>query len=153
VQHREASDRYGNRDGQSPRPCRVALPRVVRALREIAVIAPFEAQVTAHYSALRRICGSDMPRVGTIHAIQGDASEVVVLDLTDAAGLELSHYFRSCHQYEDEGARLLTVALSRARCHVVLVADYRFMLKVSSPGPIAHRIVHQFWRSARPRDR
>lgn len=88
--------------------------------QEIAVIAPFRAQVRAIRSALQRRLGSagDSVLVDTTERIQGQEREVVLISL--AAGdpdtlQERAQFFYS--------TRRLNVALSRARTKVVLVAS------------------------------
>ena len=88
------------------------------AADEIAVIAPFRAQVRAIRSALqRRGVDDDALVVDTVERIQGQEREVVLISLAvgDPATLDArSTFFFSGNR--------LNVALSRARSKVVLIA-------------------------------
>ena len=88
--------------------------------QDIAIIAPFRAQVRQIRSALQRraLPAHEDLVVDTVERIQGQEREVVVLSLTvgDPDSLELrSAFFFSTNR--------LTVALSRARTKAVLVAS------------------------------
>jgi DNA replication ATP-dependent helicase Dna2 len=89
------------------------------APKDIAVIAPFRAQVRAIRSALQHLdLALDDLVVDTVERIQGQEREVVVISLAsgdpEAVGGR-HHFFLSTHR--------LNVALSRARSKVVLIAS------------------------------
>ncbi|MBM4061414.1 MAG: hypothetical protein FJ265_10035 [Planctomycetes bacterium] len=87
---------------------------------EIAVIAPFRAQVRLLRSAIqhRNLPGSDALVVDTVERIQGQEREVVVVSLTAGD----PHEVRSRGAFHLSANRL-NVALSRARTKAVLVAS------------------------------
>src|SRR5690606_13801996 len=80
---------------------------------------------------LRQRLGRAAPSVRTIHRAQGREADVVILDLTDASNRSVSRFF-TANDYRDESARLLTVAVTRARKHLVVLGDMQHMQ--SSPG-------------------
>ncbi len=86
----------------------------------VAVISPFRAQVSALKRRLgKRYAGQDV-KITTVHKAQGSEAEIVILDLTDAPGLPVSGFLGSkCRRAE--GARLLNVAMSRARQQLYIV--------------------------------
>lgn len=88
------------------------LPRSTTLL----VTSPFKAQTALLAQAIRHFSAS------TVHSAQGGEADLVVLDLTDAPGVEVSG-FLSAEGIAEEGARLLNVAVSRARYAVFVVAD------------------------------
>lgn len=88
------------------------------ARKSIAVLSPFVAQTAWLRSRLQ---GRDLS-VSSVHAFQGSEADIVLLDLTDAEGTEVSRFLRADAVNED-GGRLLTVALSRAREALIVVAD------------------------------
>ena len=87
---------------------------------DIAVIAPFRAQVRLMRSAIqhKELPDADELTIDTVERIQGQEREVVVLSLTagDASGTQRrGAFFLSLHR--------LNVALSRARTKAVVVAS------------------------------
>ena len=90
------------------------------AAAEIAVLAPFRAQVRMIRSALQRKAVSDEPAivVDTVERMQGQEREVVVISL--AVGDPDSLSGRSAFFFS---TNRLNVAMSRARSKVILVAS------------------------------
>ena len=90
------------------------------APEEIAVIAPFRAQVRLMQSAIdkRQLLGAGRLTVETVERIQGQEREVVVLSL--AAGDPAESKRRGAFHLS---LNRLNVALSRARSKVVLVGS------------------------------
>ena len=86
----------------------------------VLVTSPFKAQTSRLARAINRRSAS------TVHAAQGGEADLVVLDLTDAPGAEVSR-FLSGNGIEDDGGRLLNVAVSRARHAVIVVADFGYL--------------------------
>jgi hypothetical protein len=117
---------------------------------EVAVLAPFRCQVAAHVAALRTLPLEHGPRVGTVHVTQGDAVDIVVLDLVDTRSSGPSRFLRLSDSYDQEGARMLTVALSRARFHIVLVGDITGIRDDRRYGRLTRQLVNTFTREGRP---
>ena len=88
---------------------------------EVAVIAPFRAQVRQLRSAIqqRGLRGSEAITVETVERIQGQEREVVIVSLT--AGDPDATSTRSAFHLS---VNRLNVALSRARTKAVLVASW-----------------------------
>ncbi len=91
-------------------------------LRNVLVLTPFVGQAHLLQSTLRRRLGRTAPAVRTIHRSQGREADVVVLDLTDAPNHSVSRFF-TANDYRDESARLLTVAVTRARKHLIVLGE------------------------------
>lgn len=106
-----------------------------RALSELLIITPFVAQARLYHSRLREQYGRYAPRVRTAHRIQGREADIVVLDLVDARGSGVSR-FLTASTYRTEGGRLLTVAASRAREHIVVIADFEHLLHRRKGGGV-----------------
>jgi hypothetical protein len=86
-----------------------------------ALIAPFAAQARL----LQALVGDDVGRgiASTVHRFQGDERDVVLFDAVDAArgGMKLHPWFGEPE--DSDGARLVNVAMSRARERLIIVAD------------------------------
>jgi superfamily I DNA and/or RNA helicase len=66
-----------------------------------------------------------------------------VLDLTDSLGARLGRFLQAVRIAED-GARLLNVAVSRARHHVVLVGNFEYLRAKARAETIVFRLINDF---------
>lgn len=93
----------------------------------IAIIAPYRAQVRLLRRWIRQEARSENPaykriEAGTVHQFQGSDADLVVFDMVDGEGrTNLGALLR-----DDTGLRLVTVAITRARGKVVIIADRRW---------------------------
>lgn len=76
---------------------------------DIVVLTPFRAQVALLRSMLRR--NHPAVNISTVHRAQGSERTLVIFDPVDAAG----NFFGGA-----EGDRLVNVAISRAKAHVII---------------------------------
>jgi superfamily I DNA and/or RNA helicase len=105
--------------------CSETVPGVHNTPR-IAVLTPYCGQADVLHQVVRRRRLTRSVRASTVHGAQGDEWDAVILDLSDAAGCALSPFLRA-RRFEDVGARLLNVAISRARHRLYVVADVAFL--------------------------
>jgi hypothetical protein len=110
------------------------------ALHDVLVIAPFVAQTQLLAESLRDRFGRCAPRVRTIHRAQGCEADIVLLDLTDASNAPVSRFF-SGRDFASESARLLTVAVTRARRHLIVIGDMPHMLRSRDVGIVVRRML------------
>lgn len=110
-----------------------------RELSRLLIITPFVAQARLYHDRLRAKYGRYSPRVRTTHGIQGREADIVLLDLVDARGSGVSRFLKA-GTYSTEGGRLLTVAASRAREHLIVIADVEHLLHNQQGG----RVVQEF---------
>jgi superfamily I DNA and/or RNA helicase len=92
----------------------------------IAVLTPYCGQEDLLHQLVRHRRMGRFVHVSTVHGAQGDEWDAVILDLSDASGARLSPFLRA-RRFEDVGARLLNVAISRARHRLYVVADVPFL--------------------------
>lgn len=93
----------------------------------MAVIAPFNAQVTAMRRSLNYRFGREVTGVvDTIHRFQGSERNLVVFDTVAGAGAKPGYFYEGTG-LGSTACRLLNVALSRARDHLVVVADVDYL--------------------------
>lgn len=92
--------------------------------REIAVIAPYRAQVRAVRDRLRerapKLLSTGRVEVFTVHRFQGRDKELVFFDTTEGPG-SLCRFLDENHN--PDAPNLVNVALSRARRRLVVVAN------------------------------
>jgi len=90
---------------------------------EIGVISPFAAQTRL----LRSLMPKESQRfVATVHRFQGNEKAFMIVDLTEAKGTRPSK-FLCAKSIEEDGARLLNVAFSRAKERIILMADFDYL--------------------------
>jgi len=87
----------------------------------VGIIAPYRPQVSLIRDLLDEYRLKSIS-VGTVHRFQGSERSTIILDLTDSPPHRLGTFLRPI-SLRDTGARLLNVALSRARQHLFVVAN------------------------------
>lgn len=92
----------------------------------LGIIAPYRAQATLIRTLLEESSGASAVSVGTVHKFQGSEREAIILDLTESAPHSLGSFLNPS-SLRDTGARLLNVALSRARRHLLVVVNLRHL--------------------------
>lgn len=106
---------------------------------EVGVIAPYRPQV----DLIRELFveeGIEGASVGTVHRFQGDERPVIVLDLTEAAPHRLGHFLGGS-SLRDPGARLLNVALSRAKSRLFIVANMAHLRSQLNESHVLYGII------------
>lgn len=94
-----------------------------------AVLTPYRAQRHLIQRELSRGPAThDRIHVGTIHSYQGTSAAFVIVDLADGPGLPPSRLLRGTRP-TDPGPRLLTVALSRAEYHLIVVGNLSWLAR------------------------
>jgi hypothetical protein len=102
--------------------------------RTLAVIAPYRDQVRLLESQLRERFGeSYQGLVDTVHRFQGSQRPVVIVETVTGASSQLGIFFEG-NGLQSSTCRLLNVALSRARDHLVVVANLRHLRAKLSPA-------------------
>jgi hypothetical protein len=87
-----------------------------------------------------RLNGRGTQFAATVYRFQGNEKETILIDLTDSPGARPSRFMRAV-DLDKDGARLLNVALSRARHHVVLVANFDYLRQKLGQGGVVRRIL------------
>ncbi|HEY9471868.1 MAG TPA: AAA domain-containing protein [Propionibacteriaceae bacterium] len=110
----------------------------------LGVITPYAAQAHLIQTLLQDSLGERAAGVAaTVHRFQGNEKLAMILDLTDSSGAALGQFLRATHNTED-GARLMNVAASRARHHVVVVANFDYLRAKTSCTSIVRRFIDHF---------
>jgi ribosomal protein L37AE/L43A len=112
--------------------------------RNAGAISPYSAQTRLLKKLLDGHKGTPVNAVAsTVHSFQGNEKNVILIDITDSLGSRPSKFIQSTHRDED-GARLLNVALSRARSHIVLTANFEYLAQTLAPSTILRQILAMF---------
>lgn len=117
----------------------------------LGVITPYAAQTALTQALLDEVLESGSRYASTVHRFQGNEKTTVILDLTDASGYRPSHFIQAVGPDED-GARLLNVALSRAQKHIILLADLNYLERAVGPSSIVGKVLSHFRRAGQAID-
>lgn len=118
----------------------------------IGCVSPYGAQVSLINSFLDELVIKTRRKIAsTVHRFQGNEKDTIVFDITDSIGAFPSKFIKSC-AVEQDGARLLNVALSRARSHIILVANMEYLRKELDPNTYLAKIITLFDSRAKKLD-
>ncbi len=120
------------------------LPPAGEANDAVGAVAPYASQARLIQALLEDRLGARAAGIAaTVHRFQGNEKRAMVLDLTDSLGARLGRFLQAS-RIEEDGARLLNVAASRARHHVVLIGNFEY-LRAKAPGDaIVRRLIDNF---------
>ncbi len=111
---------------------------------EVGVVSPYAAQTKLIGRLLEEQLGNQPLAVAsTVHRFQGNEKDLMLIDLTDSTGAKPSRFIKAMERDED-GARLLNVALSRARERIVLIANFDYMSQPSLSRTIVRQVLDVF---------
>jgi ssDNA-binding Zn-finger/Zn-ribbon topoisomerase 1 len=120
------------------------LPPAGQANNAVGVVAPYASQARLIQALLDDRLGPRAAGIAaTVHRFQGNEKRVMLLDLTDSVGVRLGRFLRAT-SLEEDGARLLNVATSRAKQHVVLLANFGYLRGKAPADCIVRRLVDLF---------
>jgi len=108
------------------------------------VVAPYTAQAFLIQALLDEKLGRRATGVAaTVHRFQGNEKHAIVLDLTDSYGVPLGRFLRATNIVED-GARLLNVAASRARQHMIVLGNFEYLRAKAPRDSFVRKLVYHF---------
>jgi KaiC/GvpD/RAD55 family RecA-like ATPase/predicted RNA-binding Zn-ribbon protein involved in translation (DUF1610 family) len=122
-------------------------------VRRLGIVSPYGAQVRL-LSALLEGKLTQSARHGntaTVHRFQGNERDSMVVEITDSIGCRPSQFVKAADISED-GARLLNVALSRPRGHIILVANFTYLLEKLPDKAILRGVLRRFQGEGQPLD-
>ena len=91
----------------------------------VGIVASYSAQAGL-IKALLDDANVGGAEAATVHRFQGNEKLTMFVDLTDSTGCPLGRFMRGVNR-KDEGSRLLNVAISRAKHHVILLANFEYL--------------------------
>ncbi|MDR7420376.1 MAG: AAA domain-containing protein [Armatimonadota bacterium] len=120
------------------------LPPASEPNSAVGAVSPYATQARLIQALLDDRLGERAAGVAaTVHRFQGNEKSAMLVDLTDSVGVPLGRFLQAT-QLEEDGARLLNVAVSRARHHVVLIGNFAYLRAEAPPDRFAHRLVDHF---------
>jgi len=99
-----------------------AAPVLSAGQRLVGIATPYVEQLRLLRALLEDFGREDDVELQTVHRFQGGEREMMIVDLCDAQPLRPPPFLQ-----DDEGLRLVNVALSRARSKLAVVADRRWL--------------------------
>ncbi len=118
----------------------------------VGAIAPYASQARLIQALLDDRLGARAVGIAaTVHRFQGNEKSAMLLDLTDSLGAPLGRFLRAT-RIEEDGARLLNVAASRAKHHVILLGNFEFLRAKAPVDAFVRRLVDHFEEHGEPLD-
>lgn len=111
----------------------------------VGIISPYRQQANLIRDLLAECSLSDAISVGTVHKFQGSERDTIVLDLTESKPLQAGSFFTAI-SLRETGARLLNVALSRARKHLFVIADLEHLRSQLRPRHVMSGVLDDLVR-------
>ena len=105
----------------------------------MGICAPYKAQVKLLKNLTAGFNSNIRPKVGTVHTFQGDERDVVIFDSVESYGSKKMPGL-SLNQIEADKSNLLTVAVSRAKECIIIIANLRY-LDAKLPGEAFFRYI------------
>jgi hypothetical protein len=128
------------------------LPPPIEANKQLGVVTPYAAQTNLTKILIDEVLDSAGSRyVSTVHRFQGNEKTTMLIDIPDSTGVQPSRFIRAAGVHED-GARLLNVALSRARERLILLADFEYLRRRVGGDSVIGRILRRFENDGEPLD-
>ena len=96
--------------------------------KSIGVCTPYAAQAKVTHAILADEGLGGQISASTVHRYQGDEKRMMILDIPESigSGFGLGRFIQA-HAEDDDGARLLNVAISRAMDHLVVFANVTYL--------------------------
>ncbi len=108
----------------------------------VGIVAPYSAQTRLIQALLKDADVEDVV-AATVHRFQGNEKRTMLVDLTDSTGCMLGRFMKGVSP-EDDGSRLLNVAISRAKHHVILIANFGYLESRAPNGSVVVRLLRLF---------
>lgn len=110
----------------------------------VGAVAPYASQARLIQALLDDRLGLRAAGVAaTVHRFQGNEKTAMILDLTDSLGVRLGRFLQAT-RIEEDGARLLNVAASRARRHMILIGNFKYLRDKAPRDGFVRRLVDHF---------
>lgn len=121
--NRHGSSRYNLMNALAVRNLVRHFQRTGFAEDHLGICTPFAAQ----RDVLKRLTSESGVIVGTVHRYQGDEKVAMIIDVPDSLGERYVSFFAQAGSPDDSGAKLFNVAVSRAKEHVIFVANLDYL--------------------------
>jgi len=111
---------------------------------ELGIVTPYKAQARLIQRLLdERLENRGAKFASTVHLFQGNEKKTILVDLADSLGAPLGRFMKAV-DIDEDGARLMNVGLSRARHHVVLVANFGYLRSKAPQQSVVGMVLNLF---------
>ncbi|HEY6927186.1 MAG TPA: AAA domain-containing protein, partial [Steroidobacteraceae bacterium] len=93
--------------------------------KALGVCTPYAPQVRLVNKLLKEHA-LEAVQVGSVHTFQGDERDAIILDFPDSQGAKAGRFLQGVAPSENS-SRLINVAISRARNHLIVIANLRHL--------------------------
>ena len=122
---------------------------VVETNHDLGICTPYAAQAR-HIQKLLEEGGLDsLVHCGTVHRFQGDERRIVLLEIPESGGHRAIGQFVQGVPPDHTGARLISVAVSRAQEHFVVLANLAHLDKKLPSRSLLRSILHKMEQQGR----
>jgi hypothetical protein len=114
----------------------------LREKKDLGVCTPYAAQAKLEAEILKDEGIGDLVVASTVHRFQGDERRMMLLDIPESIGSGpfVGRFIQADHP-DDDGAKLLNVALSRTQEHLVVLGNLTYLdAKLPSNAMLRHYI-------------
>ena len=87
-------------------------------------------------------------QVGSVHTFQGDERNAIILDFPDSQGAKAGHFLQGISP-EENSSRLINVAISRARHHLIVIANLHHLDRTLPSQAILRGVLHDLQNEGR----
>jgi ssDNA-binding Zn-finger/Zn-ribbon topoisomerase 1 len=118
----------------------------VRASDSLGVCTPYSAQAKMLQRVLKGSKLNSHVETGTVHRFQGDEKQAMVLDIPDGLGEQSVGMWLEADNPDDDGAKLFNVAISRAKEHLIVVANLQYLDSKLPARALLRGVLHDMQR-------
>jgi AAA domain-containing protein len=93
--------------------------------KALGVCTPYAPQVRLVHKLLKEH-SLEAVQVGSVHTFQGDERDAIILDFPDSQGAKAGRFLQGVAPSENS-SRLINVAISRARNHLIVIANLQHL--------------------------
>lgn len=99
----------------------------------IGIITPYREQANKYYNKYQSLDLIIKPSIGTIHTFQGSECDIIIFDLVESANNSDNKPNKiSALFFDQDGERLINVAISRAKSKLIVVGDVDAIIRSES---------------------
>jgi ssDNA-binding Zn-finger/Zn-ribbon topoisomerase 1 len=114
----------------------------IKSPDDLAICTPYTAQSKLIRKLLDAEEFKQLVQVGTVHRFQGDERNAIVLELPEGhGGRRMPGQFLQGLPPEQVGARLINVAVSRAKAHLIIIANLTYLDPLLPSGALLRGIL------------
>ena len=122
---------------------------VVETNHDLGICTPYSAQAHQIQKLLKEDSPDDLVHCGTIHRFQGDERRIVLLEIPESGGHRHLGQFVKGVPPDHTGARLISVAVSRAQEHFVVLANLTHLDNRLPSRSLLRGILHKMEQQGR----